>query len=158
MSSATTKSKFEFQIDDFMTDAVAEELGTAVHEEVRDLVSTGVSPVRGFGRFAPYKNTEKYPGKRKPGRPVNLELTGEMLDALRFRRKGENSLEYGWLPGTDPDVLIRARAHQEGHSDGDFPARPVLPQDGEQFAVSVERRVKDVYSRRLQAMLKKSNR
>ena len=51
-------------------------------EEVKRLILRGISPVAGEKRFIGYKNPEKYPGKRKPKRPVNLKLTGDLLDGI----------------------------------------------------------------------------
>ena len=71
-----------------VTTAFAEKLGTMVVEESKKMIRAGISPVKGVGRFVGYKDPEKYPGTRKPARPVNLTLTGEMVDSLSFRKEG----------------------------------------------------------------------
>lgn len=155
---AKTKTRVSFSISTliqtFMTEAVAREIGESVHEEVRSLISNGQSPVRGERRFAQYKERKSYPGKLKPAVPVNLQLSGEMLESLNFRRRGD-TVEFGFLAGTSADVLARAQAHQDGTPK--MAARPMIPVAGQEWAVSVVRRFKDVYSRRLQDIIKKSN-
>lgn len=155
---AKTRTKVHFSIttlmQNFMTDAVAREIGEAVHEEVRSLISKGQSPVRGERRFSQYKNRKSYPAALKPAVPVNLQLSGEMLNSLNFQRRGD-VVDYGFLASTPADVMTRARAHQEGTDK--MAARPMVPEAGQEWAVSVVRKLKDVYSRRLQAIIKKSN-
>jgi len=155
---AKTRTKVYFSIStliqSFTTDAVAREIGESVREEARSLISRGQSPVRGERRFAQYKNRETYPGKLKPAVPVNLELSGDMLNSLAFQRRGD-TVDFGFLAGTPRDVMARAQAHQEGTDK--MAARPMIPAAGQEWAVSIVRKLKDVYSRRLQDIIKKSN-
>jgi hypothetical protein len=118
------------------------------------LIASGQSPIRGDGRFTKYKNEAKYPGKRKPRRPVNLNLTGEMLRYLRAWIDG-NKLYFGFrATGTPEDVLVRAKAHQEGTAD--MAARPMVPTDGREFAVSIQKAVNDIYVSSLRAIIRAS--
>ena len=63
---------------------------------IKDLISKGISPVKGYRRFAPYSPSYKeaidsgrFPGKSK--RPVNMTLSGKMMDSLDIRVRGENA-------------------------------------------------------------------
>lgn len=69
-------------------------------EAILDLISKGISPVKGERRFMPYSESylaaieaDRYPNKSK--RPVNLKLTGKMLDSLYIKASGD-SVEIGF--------------------------------------------------------------
>ncbi len=157
MSKVKTTTKFDITaaLDQFMDQKTTDDIGLKVNEAVQDLLSKGISPVRGERRFEGYKNPDSYPGGKKPKRPVNLYLTGEMRNWLRYRKKDEKTIEYGFLEGTPQDILARANKHQDG--DPNTAARPMLPTQSEQWAVSIIRLLKDLYSARLKDIIKKSN-
>ncbi len=181
----------------FMDSDTVRKIGEAVNTQVQDLLSKGISPVRGERRLEKYsesyqkwildqKNSrvnehvsaskarakrgeKKAAGKvarsaalalekmhGKSVRPVNLSLTGEMRTWLRYQKKDAMTVEYGFLKGTPKDVAVRAEVHNGGTPT--TAARPMIPGEGEEWAVSIVRALKEVYSARLDAIIKKSNR
>lgn len=122
-----------------LTRTEAAEVGARAVSAMKDLISGGQSPIQGKGRFPAYKNPEKYPGKKKPHSPVNLRLTGEMLDSLGFvvlpepGGKGFSvSIGYNSVQST-----LKESGHREGVNGQ--PKRPTIPDAtrGERFASSV---------------------
>ena len=114
-------------------------LGDIVVSDMKDLISKGVSPIKGAGRFERYKNSDKYPGDRKPARPVNLFLTGEFIDSLRYKsKKITEGLEVKVFYGTRLSNL-KEQGHREGANRQ--PKRPTIPNDSEEIAVSIERKI-----------------
>lgn len=119
-------------------------MGRAIVKEMKDMIGKGISPIRGKGRFPGYKDSYKkrikkqrgeFKGKRQ--RPVNLKLTGDMLDALKHKsKKGKRAkLEIGYF---DEDEAIKERGHREGANKQ--LKRPTVPlQRREQFAARIQR-------------------
>jgi hypothetical protein len=67
---------------------------------IRETIKKGLSPVNGWGRFEKYSQSyrekikEGYLGDKKVS-PVNMTLTGKMLDSLRlFVRNGKALLQF----------------------------------------------------------------
>lgn len=110
-------------------------------------IKKGISPITGK-RFPAYKNPERYPGKRKPKRPVNLELTGEFLSALEFTvRSGKNpTITIGFF---DKENADKEKGHREGA--GGQPKRPIIPNSSESFSkkitIEITNEIADVLSR-----------
>jgi hypothetical protein len=131
----------------------AKRAGVAAIEVMKDLISKGISPIRGKGRFPGYKNPNKYPGDRKAKRPVNLELTGEFLNSLEAKtvkgRFGEDT-EVGYFNQESKD---KEQGHREGHN-GQL-KRPTIPEGNEELAIKVERAVEEVYVERLEEVIRK---
>lgn len=101
-------------------------LGKTIIKEMRSNIAKGISPIRGQRRFPAYKNPKKYPGKKKPRRPVNLMLTGKFLKQLTYRTK----------TGSKPFVRIGffksyGKTLEKGHREGanTQPKRPIIPID-----------------------------
>jgi len=119
------------------------------------LIASGQSPLQGDGRYAKYLNEERYPGNRKPRRPVNLNLTGKMLRYLKTWIGEGGILRYGFRAGDTPeDVMTRAKAHQDGTET--IVARPMVPTHGRKFAVSIQKAIRDVYTSALRDILRMS--
>ena len=113
-----------------------------VISQMKTSIASGLSPVRGIGRFVEYKNPAKYPGDRKAKRPVNLYLTGEMLGALNF------------YPTSGPNVSIGIRGTlgkiAKYNNDGTehVPRRHFMPtNEGEEYTVTITRSIRDLYAR-----------
>lgn len=122
-----------------------------VIEDIKDSVSKGISPVRGNRRFPRYKDPSKYPRDLKPQRPVNLELSGDMLNTLKFKALSGTSLSVGIM---DREQAKKANAHQKG--DG-VPQRKFLPtESGDQFTVTITRKLRDLYARILSDIIKRA--
>lgn len=131
--------------------AVNRRVGELVVDEMRDGLSKGLSPVRGVRRFAPYKDREKYPADRKPARPVNLYLSGEMLAALEPFIRGSRL----YVGIRDTEQAVKAKAHQEGTKN--MVARRFMPTaDGEEFNVTITRKIRNLYAEILSAIIKRA--
>ena len=133
-----------------------------VEGEIKRQMRRGVSPVRGFGRYGEYLNPSAYPGKGKgrlkPSRPVSLFLTGEMQSWLRTIKKAGNSLLVGIKKSAPPFVKIKAEANNLGttrNGVGAVPRRRFIPQNGEQWNVTVIRKIKDLFAKRTKELLNK---
>lgn len=151
----TTKFQILELIDKFVDNATANALGKTVAEEALDNIAEGLSPVRGYGRFERYKDRKKYPGDRKPSRPVNLYLTGSMLRGYWYRLGREkNTVEVGMVRGSSSDKE-KAKAHNEGTEY--MAQRKIVPGEGEEWSVTIMRAIRDVYSNRLANLIRQSN-
>ena len=141
-------------IDRFIDNATANDIGRTVVTEAKRMIAEGQSPVRGYGRFERYKDRTKYPGKLKDARPVNLYLSGDMLKAFGHRISGKDAIEVGMVKGSE---LQNDKA--TGHHTGDgYPVqRRFIPGEGEEFAVSIMRAIRDIYGKRLASLIRKSN-
>lgn len=100
-------------------------------EEIKDNIKKGISPISG-SRFPAYKNPKRYPGKRKPKRPVNLFLTGQFLRSLRVRVN---------IVGQALSIRVfftneKAKDKERGHRDGanGQPKRPIIPAPNQLFS------------------------
>lgn len=131
--------------------AVNRKVGELVVDEMRDSLKSGLSPVRGIRRFTPYKDREKYPADRKPARPVNLYLSGEMLAALEPFIRGSRL----YVGVRDSEQAVKAKAHQEGTAN--MAARRFMPTaDGEEFTVTITRKIRDLYAKILSDIIKRA--
>ena len=165
MFKVKVKSKLKAQIEKKMKGFVTERFASKVQEEIinqtiKPMIDAGVSPVQSFEntkRFKGYKEPEKYPNKRKQKRPVNLKLSGKMLERYRARKLNGTTVEMGILSSAPEDIKIRAEANNLGtvneRGEVAIAARRFIPIKGETFAVSVMRRLKDLYAKRLKEIL-----
>lgn len=155
---AKTKVTIRFQVldflDRFMNNTTLNAIGKTVTEEALEMISEGSSPARGEGRFERYKDRKKYPGDLKPARPVNLHLTGSMLSGYGFKIKDRNTVEVGMVRGSSRDKEI-AGYHQDGTEH--MAARPIVPREGEEWAVSIMRSIRDLYGKRLSDYIRETN-
>jgi len=158
MSKVTVKSRFDItrMIGPEFGAEFQNRLGETLLEEMKNDISKGNSPVRTERRFEPYKNPEKYPAGKKPNRPVNLHLTGEMLQYLKFKPvTGRPAVDVGYL-NAPHDVQVRAIAHNTGT--GDMAQRKHIPwESGDELTVRITRRMIDVYKERLARLIQKGN-
>ncbi len=148
----TTKFAIAEQVKGFINEDLVDSIGKTVVEDSIDAMSKGISPVEGARRYAEYKDTSKYPGGRKPNRPVNLFLTGALYRALTYIREGKAVKFYFDDPKVDEyaQYLNDGTAHME--------QRKILPTEkGEQFQVSIMRKVLAIYRARMDSIINKSN-
>lgn len=130
-----------------------------VDGEIKRLIAAGVSPVDGYEgrRFAGYKDPKKYPGDKKAKRPANLELTGAMLSFYKAVRVTGRRLTLGIATAAPEDVKVRAVANNLGTTKEDgtsaIRARRFVPIKGETFRISVLRKIKNLYARRIRTLL-----
>lgn len=131
-----------------------------VDGEIKRMIAAGTSPVQsveGGRRFAGYKNPDKYPAKKKAKRPVSLYLSGLMMSWYKAVRVSGRTIQMG-IPSDAPmEVKDRAQANNEGtvNEKGEIAiaARRFIPLKGETFAVSVLRKMKNLYSERIKTLL-----
>lgn len=150
----TTRFKIIDFIDRFMDGTTVSAIGDTIVDTAKEMISEGQSPVRGHGRFARYKDRTKYPGDLKPARPVNLNLTGEMLKGFGFKYIGNDTIQVGMISGSSDRKEV-ARYHNSGTDN--MAMRRFIPQDGEEWAISIMREIRDVYGKRLATLVKASN-
>lgn len=119
-----------------------EQVAKTLLREIFDRVKSGISPISGK-RFQAYKDVKKYPGDRKPQRPVNLFLSGQFLESLVTRIK----------TGKTPSITIffdnqLANDKEQGHREGanGQRKRPIIPQGSEGFAAGILEAVRQVFS------------
>ncbi len=123
-----------------------------VEAVIKPMISSGISPVRGHNRFAPYKNPDKYPGEKKNKRPVNLEMTGEMMRNFGASSSKNKSIAIGILPNVDKGIRDRARGNNYGTENG-LSARRFFPGEGETWKVSVLLALREVFAERMKRLL-----
>ena len=131
----------------------ASEVGEVVVAEMKRLIATGQSPIKGAGRFPKYKDPDKYPGKQKAKTPVNLKLGGELLDSLQHKPVTD---PFGYAAEISyPDGLSEDK--EKGHRKGTNgqPKRPSLPsKSGEDFVQVIKTKVTKVIRDRILSVLK----
>ena len=130
----------------------AENVGKAIVNTMLDEIGDGNSPITGK-KFPKYKNPSKYPGSRKPKSPVNLELTGQFLDALKYR---VNNLTTGWSTTIGYLNSKKAQLKESGHREGvnGQPKRPTIPTSAEGFSAKIRKAFIKIYSDRISKLTK----
>lgn len=96
------------------------------------------------------KDLEQKYGKKV--RPINLFLTGEMLDGYDYRIQGD-VIEVGMVSGSQDRKDI-ASYHNDGTSK--MPQRKIVPGPGESFTITIMRAIADVYGSRLADLIRQS--
>lgn len=131
----------------------ANKLGKATVKEMKNLISKGISPIKGDGRFEAYRGSYKeqiaakgyvtVAGRKesKKLRPVNLKLTGKFLKALKSkveRVKSGYSPVVGYFKTSEQK---KEQGHREQQNNQGF--RPTIPQEslGEVFASKIQQLV-----------------
>lgn len=124
-------------------------IARAVIDEMRRFIAIGTSPVRGERRFDSYKDKLRYPGDLKNSKPVNLQLSGDMLNAITFR-----IVRFGVKIGIfDKRQADKAITHLRGLNG--VPQRKFLPVDeGDEFIVSIQRSIRTLYAKIISDIIK----
>lgn len=116
--------------------STAAKIGSEIVSQIKDFTASGVSPIRGKGKFPRYKDPAKYPGKRKPRTPVNLRLTGAFMKGLKHEVISDGKNGYA------ARVFYQAEQEkkEQGHRDGakGQPKRPTIPRGNESFAEKIK--------------------
>jgi hypothetical protein len=131
----------------------AKQVGIEVIAAMKDLIAKGTSPIAGNGKFPAYKNPKRYPGDLKPKTPVNLELTGKFLKALRAKVYQSRS---GF--GTEIGYLESQEHKEQGHREGTNgqPKRPSIPSKrGESFHDSIVKIFANIYKKKIREVSSK---
>lgn len=130
--SKRVKVKLPVDLDDDEMEDLLSEIGDYVVTSMLDYLGDGRSPVNG-DQFE--KLNSKYANRSKGGdRTANMELNGDLLDALDFEIK-DGELFVGFF---DDDQAIKAYGHQTGMKGhpwlaGVTPKRKLVPGASEDF-------------------------
>jgi len=121
---------------------VKNEVGEFIIEEILLRVADGKSPLKGTPRWS--KLSSKYAKDEKGGNTTpNLELDGDLLDALEFKRGKGNKIEIGIF---DKDETGKADGHNNHTGKSKLPKRRFIPDDTEQFYKKITDGVKEIIS------------
>lgn len=125
-------------------------------KEVRETIERGNSPVKGYKRFEEYSDVYKeaikagrYASEGKKKRPVNLTLTGKMLNSLIDKPTKNGFVIYF--------TSKLAKIHSEEGAGKSKTIRKIMPQLGtsESWKESVVRPLKDFIKSLIEKQLKK---
>lgn len=119
----------------------ADACGKDAVAKMKDLISKGISPVRGSGiatKFAKYLKPKRYPGNKKPHSPVNLRLSGDMLNDLDYEVEASKNGYVAIIGYRSPKQIVKEQGHREMKNGQ--PSRPTIPAQskGESFARTIE--------------------
>lgn len=157
------KTRFEKTLDklrdltkDWMDEPTANKLAKACIAEMKNLISSGISPIRGGavnGKFPKYLDKDKYPGKFKDSTPVNLKLSGDFLSNLTFRveEKGRNGKK-AIIGFFDSESQDKEAGHRAGSDKKKTKRRPIIPVGREKLAVKVENTLISILKDRLKEL------
>lgn len=148
---AVVQNKLRNFVDDqFVKDVQSE----VIDGTIKPLIAAGVSPVDTAEgrRFVGYKDPVTYPGNKKAKRPVNLYLSGIMLSWYKAVKISGSRISLGIPTNAPQDVKDRAEGNNIGTESG-IPARRFVPLRGESFRVSVIRKLKNLYAKRLKELI-----
>lgn len=104
-----------------------------------------------------YPNSVKNKFPQKQKRPVNLELSGEMLKA--FKWKGTvKGIRVGLINASQRIKKI-FEAHNEGtNTDKQVPRRAIIPtKSGDRFTAGIQRKINNLIQKRIKDLLKAIN-
>lgn len=156
-------------------------IGDAVIGEMKSMISRGISPIEGAGRFPEYKAKKdarppagrrvnrskrrvktkpkgypysvqgKFPGKRP--RPVNLFLSGKFLSLLKKLITPRDNGSARLEIGFEDSKAVKM---EEGHRTGWLGQgkRATIPQGREQFAQRIQQVIKQTLNQSLEKFLK----
>lgn len=136
--------------------------------EIKRQIAAGVSrcnQLKAVADSKDIKTPDSYPAKKKAKRPVNLFLSGVMLQWYKATKVSGVRFSLGIAKGAPKDVKERAQANNEGvpneGSSGnakDFwkiAPRRFIPIQGRSFNISVMRKIKNLYAQRIETLLSK---
>lgn len=149
--------KLESITKDFIDQKTGNQIGFVAVKEMKALIARGITPIRGgpvSGKFPAYKNKKKYPGKRKSATPVNLKLTGEFLDSLKYKwDRLTNKIGRTLIFFDDEDQEAKEYGHRYGAKGQ--PKRPIMPfqNAGEKLAATIDAKIAKILRARLKELL-----
>jgi hypothetical protein len=117
---------------------VKREVGDYVTEEILRALSSGKSPVAGES----FKKLNKeYADEMKDGnRTPNLELDGDLLDALRYK-SNDRGIEIGIFKSSE---VPKADGHNNFSGDSKLPTRRFIPKDDQKFKQQIDTGIKSI--------------
>lgn len=119
---------------------ILDDIADLVLTSVLEYVGDGKSPVKGYGAFK--QLTKDYAEKEHGGnRKAKLELSGDMLDAMHVKVKGDRL-----ILTIDEDQQGKADGHNNFSGDSLLPTRRFVPKgkDGETFKEDILNEIKGV--------------
>lgn len=135
--------KLELPMDEIPTGSKTEfkrVIGDFILEQVLKDVSKGISPVYGKkwdGLSSDYKNIKK---KVSGSTLANMELYGDMLDALEYKIKPDG-IEFGiW----DSKQAAKADGHNNHSGKSKLPLRRFIPTEDETFRPGINREIQEI--------------
>lgn len=141
------------------------DMAEAAIDGIKRQTSVGNSPVQGYGRFEAYSTQrgpvpdilkKRYPFNAKAAgkkvRPVNLRLTGELMDKLSMRFE-KNKILVGYF-NPPRELKEKIDSAQNGEPEKNVPQRKFLPGKGERFTESIMRRIKNALVNGLKSKLR----
>lgn len=154
------KARLEKIAEPDFTKALAKELGEIIVSAMKELISKGISPIKGGGRYKGYKggykekiSAGKYAGKGL--KPVNLYLKGDQMNSLKANKtsvdKDKIKLEIGY--GTNQKSWLKEKGHREGYNGQE--KRPSIPEGNEEFSSVIRQKVRQRVADFLLKSLKK---
>lgn len=130
---------------------ILNEAGKEMIAEVKNLVSKGISPIMGEGKFPAYRGTyrdriKKGQIKGKSLRPVNLNLKGDFLDSLEYKILADKTVSIGFY-----DSLSKKK--EQGHREGanGQAVRPIIPLEDETY----KKQIMDIYKEKVISYINK---
>lgn len=119
-----------------------DQVAELIHTSVLDAVGSSKSPLKGYGKFRGLsKEYKKFKQSEGAGTSPNLELNGDLLDALRVMRSGSN-IKMKVLKKQDP----KADGHNNHSGESSLPLRRFIPKadDGDEFNRGIESDIKAI--------------
>ena len=113
-----------------------------LEREIKDNISKGISPVEGAGRFVGYSDSYLEQIKNKTGslkgsgklkRPVNLKVTGKMMNSIKKRLTMRGFVLWFASP--------IAKYHNEEGAGKSKVIRKMLPDENQSLSRSITRRI-----------------
>ena len=125
-------------------EAALKEIADYVKEEILSRVGSGYSPVDGYGNFPAYsKEYKKFKQEYSSASTVNLELTGAMLDALKYEINVRDGVIELGIWGDEAD---KADGHNNFSGKSDLPLRRFIPKDNQKFVAEIENGIDNIIS------------
>jgi hypothetical protein len=113
------------------------EVGDLIVNEILRSVEGGNSPVSGYGKFK--KLNKDYAKEEKGGnRTANLDLEGDMLNALVSKNKTGSEIEFGIFKAKE---VGKADGHNNFSGDSTLPVRRFVPDEDENLKRNIEKMI-----------------
>jgi len=131
--------------------AVKKEVGNFIVEEILRSVSSAKSPVSG-GKYKAVLNKDYAKNMKGGNRTANLELEGDMLDALTFKDT-DRGIEIGIFKKSE---VPKADGHNNFTGKSKLPTRQFIPKSGQTFNRDIENGVASIVNKFKQPVKKQS--
>ena len=133
----------------------ADQVGKTIVKETKNRIAKGTSPVAGEKNYPAYSSSYKDQIRRGRGafrnkriRPINLKLTGKMLNALKHRVKKTQTLGFATIVG-----FFSAKQSDKVQFNRDNGRNPwPQPSEGETFKAGINKKIKDIYLKKIRSI------